>query len=359
MVVGCRKKGKHIMKKFAAYLFKCMIAGIISVVLLSLFSLVYYNPPIAIEQPESVTNFRFIPNKSWTFMLEGAGFGKTDSLGYNNAYYNDSFDPDIVFVGSSHLEALQVPQNANCVYLLNQMFDKDNEEDNNFKCINLGVSGHSFEVSASNFKYVADRFPNSKYIILETSNVEFSSDTLDDVIAGKFHTPIEKKGFIAETAQRIPFIRLVYKKFNESAAAKRPAVAPATDNISQKAEPDMNDYIEKMDIILGEISGICAEKGIEPIILLHETFWEDKNRNIVTEMNKAYKDAFVKCCEDNGVKVIDATTYMISAYKENFEFSYGFSNTKPGEGHLNKTGHRIIAETMYRKINESSTQNDI
>ena len=338
------------MKKFAGYLFKCIIAGVISVVLLSLFSLVYYNPPIATEQPDSVTNFRFIPNKNWTFMLEGVGFGKTDNLGYNNAYYADCSDPDIVFIGSSHIEALQVPQDANCVYILNQMFDNDDAVDNNFKCINLGVSGHSFEISASNFKYVADKFPNSKYIILETSNVEFSPDVLDDIIAEKFHTPIEKKGFIAENAQKIPFIRLMYKKFNESAVAKQ--TAPANDNPVQKDEPDMNVYIEKMSTILGGIYHLSAEKGIEPIILLHERFWEDKDGNIETEMNKTYKDAFVKCCEDNGVKVIDANPDMISAYKENFEFSYGFSNSTPGAGHLNKTGHRIMAENIYRKINE-------
>ena len=101
------------MKKFATYLFKCIIAGAISLVLLSLFSLVYYNPPIATEQPDSVTNYRFVPNKNWSFMLEGVGFGKTDNLGYNNAYYNECLTPDIVFIGSSHLEALQVPQDAN------------------------------------------------------------------------------------------------------------------------------------------------------------------------------------------------------------------------------------------------------
>ncbi|MBR5236589.1 MAG: hypothetical protein IKW06_04385 [Clostridia bacterium] len=340
------------MKKFVAHLFKCIIAGAISLVLLSLFSLVYYNPPIATEQPDFVTNYRFVPNKNWSFMLEGVGFGKTDNLGYNNAYYNECLDPDIVFIGSSHLEALQVPQDANCVYILNKMFDEDKEEYNNFKCINLGVSGHSFEVLASNFKYVADKFSDAKYILIETSNVEFSSEVLDDVIAGKFHTPIEKKGFIAETAQKIPFIRLMYKKFNESATAKGATVAPATDSRSQKAEPDMNIYIEKMNIILGGISEISTEKGVKPMVLLHESFWEDKDGNIVTNMNNTYKDAFMKCCADNGIKVIDASLDFVSAYKENFEFSYGFSNGAPGEGHLNKTGHRIMAETIYRKINE-------
>ena len=49
----------------------------------------------------------------------------------------------------------------------------------------------------------------------------------------------------------------------------------------EKAEPDMNIYIEKMNIILGGISEISTEKGVKPIILLHESFWEDKDGNSI------------------------------------------------------------------------------
>ena len=135
------------MKKNIGFLFKVFLAGIISVVVLSLFSMIYYNPPIATQQPDWITNYKFISDSNWSFMLEGFGYGKTDSLGYNNAYYSDGVQPDIVFIGSSHLEALQVPQDANCVYLLNEKFNNDTLSYNDFRCFNLGVSAHSFEVS--------------------------------------------------------------------------------------------------------------------------------------------------------------------------------------------------------------------
>ena len=169
------------MKKITEILFKCIIAGIISITLLSMFSLIYYNPPIAIQQPDLITNFKFKENSNWSYMLEGFGHGMTDELGYNNAYYTDCTEPDIVFVGSSHLEALQVPQNANCVYLLNEKFDKDTLPHNDFKCLNLGVSAHALEVSLSNFKYVVDKYKEAKYIVIETYNVEFSPTMLDEI----------------------------------------------------------------------------------------------------------------------------------------------------------------------------------
>ena len=72
---------------------------------------------------------------------------------YLNSYHKD-------------MEALNVPEDKNCVYLLNEMFDKDGVEDNNFKCLNLGISGNFFETTASNYEYIADKFKGSKYVVI-------------------------------------------------------------------------------------------------------------------------------------------------------------------------------------------------
>ena len=107
------------------------------------------------------------------------------------------------------MEALQVPQDKNCVYLLNEMLDKYDLPYNNLKCLNLGVSGHFFEATASNYKYIAEKFNGTKYAVIEVFDTKFPSSKLDEIIEGKFHTPLEKKGVIYETAQRIPFFRLM------------------------------------------------------------------------------------------------------------------------------------------------------
>lgn len=341
------------MKVFLKYLLKICVAGIISLIILSLFSLVYYNPPVAIPQSNGTTNFKYSSNSNWSFMLEGSGYGKINNQGYNSAYYSDCSNPDIVFVGSSHMEALQVPQDKNFVYLLNQKFDKDNLPYNNYKCLNLGISGHFFEVTASNYQNIATQFKCAKYAVIEVTSVEYTSQMLDDIIACKFSAPMEEKGIIHNLAQNIPFVRLMYKKINETSSAQG---ASTTDTAPSSAKPDMGVYAEKMNTILGRISKLSAQNNIVPIVLMHERFWEDQNGNIIMELNDTYKTAFKKCCQDNGIKVIDISSEMVSAYKNNHEFSYGFSNTAPGEGHLNKTGHRIVAETVYKFINEMEAQ---
>ena len=338
------------MKKTVGYIFKIIIAGIISVVILSLFSLLYYNPPLATQQPESITNYKFVPKRHWSYMLEGFGFGITDDFGYNNAYYQNLENPDIVFVGSSHMEAQQVPQDANCVYLLNKMFDSDEIFDNDYKCLNIGISGHFFEMTSSNIKYIAKKFENAKYLIVEMSDVKYPISILDGIIKEEYHAPLEKNGYIKELAQKIPYVRLLYKKINETTSADSDISQEEIEAINNDFDIDV--YTDKINIILKKISLMCEENNIKPIILMHERFWEDAERNIVKELDETYKNTFVKCCKTNGIMVIDASYPMIEAYKNNYEFSYGFSNTTPGEGHLNKTGHKIIAETIYEKINE-------
>lgn len=34
-------------------------------------------------------------------------------------------------------------------------------------------------------------------------------------------------------------------------------------------------------------------------------------------------------------------------YKEKLVLPYGFSNTKPGYGHLNEAGHQMVADVLY------------
>ncbi len=341
------------MKKLFLYMCKCFIAAVISLIVLSLFSAIYFNPPIATQQPEGITNFKYIPGLKWSYMLEGFGKGKIDDKGYNNAYYNDCSNPDIIFAGSSHLEALQVSENENCVYLLNEMFDKDNFDANNFKCFNLGMSGHFFEATSSNYEYIAKKFKGAKYIIIEMFDAEYSPEVLNQIIEDKFHEPMEKKGIIYETLQKIPFFRLMYKKINETISVKNvPVNVDGGDDVSVNNQLEMNVYIEKMNTILAEIAKISKENDIVPIVLMHERFWENQEGNIIMETDELYKEAFKMCCENNGLKVVDACLDMVAEYKEKFRLSYGFSNSAPGEGHLNQTGHRIVAETVYKCINQ-------
>ena len=254
------------MKKIMCYILKCIISGVIACAVLSVFALVYYNPPVAITQGENITNFKYVPNKNWSYMLEGFGYGTTDDCGYNNAYNKDSESPDIVFMGSSQMEALQVPERNNFVYLLNERLNSDNRTDNDFFCYNLGISEHFFEVSVSNVRYAAEKYKGAKYIVLEAFDVEFDNSQLDKMLNGEYHNPMAEKGFVHTMVRKVPYIRLLYKKLSE--------VSPAGEQSSLIAEggedKNIDTYRKKISIILKNISDICKSNGSEAVVLIHD-----------------------------------------------------------------------------------------
>ncbi len=333
--------------KITKYLLKCVEAGVISLVLLCGFAAVYDNSPIAAVQPNSTTDYRFVPESGWSFMTEGFGYGKTDGLGYNNAYFDNLKKPDVVFIGSSHTEALQVPQNANFVYLLNRKFGEDQDPDNDLKCLNLGISGHSFEICASNFEYVIEEFPDAKYVVIETSNVAFSESQLDSLLVGEFYTPMEERSFLYKAAQRVPYARLLVKKIRDLRAV-RPAASDS--GAESDKQEDLGLYREKMGAVLKKLSVAASEKRIGLIILLHEEIGISENGEAITIKDQEYKTVFKDCCAQYGIEVVDVTVDFMEHYEKNSELPYGFSNSTPGSGHLNKVGHQVIADAFYDKL---------
>ena len=184
--------------------------------------------------------------------------------------------------------------------------------------------------------------------MIETANVEFSPIMLDKIVQGKSRAPEDGKGVINKAILSIPYIRLINKKIKEASIVEVNIVTDANNPTSD----DMNIYIDKMNAILCDLSKKSIENDIELVILFHQQFWEDADRNIITQNSPEYINAFKICCENNNIKLIDVTNKMIESYRKDFKCSYGFPNTAPGEGHLNKTGHRIIAEELYKSINE-------
>ena len=69
-------------------------------------------------------------------------------------------------------------------------------------------------------------------------------------------------------------------------------------------------------------------------------------------MNTEYLGVFKECAEENGIKVIDAHPRFREEYEKSYRLPHGYANTTPGNGHLNKMGHMLVADELYEKINE-------
>lgn len=99
------------------------------------------------------------------------------------------------------------------------------------------------------------------------------------------------------------------------------------------------------------------------IIVYHPTLSLRADGSAYTTTEDNYLTIFKQVCDDNGTIFVDMTDDFLDEYSKCYVLPHGFSNTAVGVGHLNKDGHRMIANRLYDIImkteveNSSSTQN--
>jgi len=98
------------------------------------------------------------------------------------------------------------------------------------------------------------------------------------------------------------------------------------------------------------VSDIAQKHGVKAVFLYHPhlVLQEDGTAKAQTDSNCL--NAFAMACESAGVVFVDMTQDFMAAYAQSYTLPHGFSNTMPGTGHLNKTGHDMIARALCREI---------
>lgn len=334
------------MKKTIGCIFKVVLSGLVALCILSAFSLVYYNGPPSIPQPELISKNRFIPNRLWCYMGEGFGYGVTDNLGYNNAYYNNCTDPDVVVVGSSHMEAMHVPADSNCTDLMNKYFKEDDIEGNDLKCFNIGRAGSFFDQSASYFETIAKHFDTAKYIVVETKSLGWTTEQLDGMLRQEYRDQMISRSLAGNIAVAVPYLRIFSKQIKELFPLET-----AGEPLPLSTDQDKEEYASKMNAVIEMMATQARENGKELIILHHNTYSYEDMENAKSDDDPEQMKVLEESCKKNSVVLVDVVDDFIAHYKDTYELAYGFANSKIGEGHLNKLGHQIIARELYEAIN--------
>lgn len=68
---------------------------------------------------------------------------------------------------------------------------------------------------------------------------------------------------------------------------------------------------------------------------------------IVSQKNE---DIFEKLCVQNDITYYNMGEDYKKEYRQNHILPYGFMNTRPGAGHLNREGHRMVANALYELL---------
>lgn len=318
---------------------KFILSIIIAIIILTLFCMFYYNVPLHSDNIDGITDYQWESKTFYSRGTEGFAIGKTNNEGYMNMFdYNENDKIDILIMGSSHMEACQVAMKESTAGLLNSMLKDDT-------VYNIGVSGHNFLICASHLKNAIQKYKPSKYVIIETGTINFNENDLSQITdnGSLKQIPSYSNGIIGFLQQN-QFLRLAYTQYKNFKNG-------ATNDV--EVDNSLNTFnIELTNNLLNQMQNIAMDAKTKLIILYHPSTILNEDGEIVLSQNTDNVDKFNELCNNNNIIFVNMSERFVNEYNENYILPYGFINTSVGSGHLNKYGHKMIAEELYRVIKE-------
>ena len=346
-------KKKEITEKTMLYglikrLVRLAVSMVFALVLLSLFLLAYSFTGVHITNKMGATDYRWEANQLKSNMYEGFSWMRMNDEGFNNSFnYSDVDGIDILIMGSSHMEGVNIPKEKNVGYLLN------NEYLSEFVTYNIGISGHTIDRCVNNLEDAINYYNPRKYVIIETSDVNLDLNQMQKVVEGslsRIHS--YDSGIVYVIQKYIPSVLSIYREIdNWMSASKsilRKQILTFSETVGAKAENE-DDYLA----VLGRMMDIIEKSadGIKVIIVYHPDTVLDNNGYLISPQDSSI-DLFKKTCGEHGIYFVNMFDDFCREYDDNHELPHGFTNTAIGVGHLNTLGHRLIADKLGNVIRE-------
>lgn len=332
--------------------FKVIAAGLVSIVILCGLLFFYYFIPVHEENTKGNTDYVWLPNSIWVKTSEGISFGKIDENGYNNKSVVEN--PDILMLGSSHTEAMNVMQDENAAFLLSEKLK------GTYSVYNMSICGHYFFKVCQYLPATLQLSGNvPKLVIIETSEVDVSQSGVEEVLLSSAeYTPSHNAGILG-MLQRVPFFRALYHQKEaglvdlfldasyQGSAAEAAAAAPVPEEPEAPAEIDRAAYAE----LFSYLRNMEEAYGTQILIVYHPTEQLMPDGSVYFS-GSGYCEAFSEYADEYGIAFVDMTDRLEKMYYEEHHVAHGFCTGLLASGHMNKYGHAAMAEELYKAIRE-------
>lgn len=334
---------------------KSAAAMLIALLLVNGLCFFYFNLPPTFRRSENATWMVAKPGSAMRQMMEGAGTLHVDSAGYLNPDLPLKESGYVLALGSSHTAGKEVKQEERYTSLLNEMLGGGDK----LNVYNMGADGHGYTAMMRGFNAAVQEFPNSSAVVLELSKTYYEIYDLvyaldqrefdESKTAKAFFeslSPSEKRQVVIK--ENLPFLMLLK---NKQFAKMQPLFYSAFGRNKPEPKPEydfdeafMNAYSEAIGNALAMLRG---EYDGKIIILYHPEATPNDEGGLDFDEDPKSLDAFMRACEANGVTFVNMKDAFNKEYEESHTVPFGFENTAFGTGHLNKYGHRLVAEELY------------
>ena len=307
----------------------------------------YYFMPLRENNPKQNTDYVWAPNTLWASLTEGISYGITDADGFINPEVTEN--PDILFLGSSHLQAMSVMPGENMCSLLNEQFSGE------YRAYNMGISGHTIYKVVQYLDASLNIYQKApKYIIIETSDVALNEPAVKQALSGEVKkTEVVDTGIIAQL-QKIPYFRQMYHQLDSGMLEmllpdnKKKADTTEANTVQATSEKPVVDE-KPFDEMLGYLQKLEKKYNTQIVVMFHP--FETINIDGTIGFSQAdHAKVFSQYSQKYDIGFIDMTNDFERMYYEEHHVPHGFATGEIGVGHLNRYGHAAIAESLYQYI---------
>lgn len=340
------------MQAYSHNITSCVLAIICTLIVAEIVTrLLLTSPSNQIYDPEFGWQYR--PHTEILHSKEGFARNRVNSIGLNDSELNLDAKLKVLVLGDSFVEAIQVPQQLNFTSLLENAIP-----DSEF--INAGRS----DANAAHFLPLMRKFAYLKpdRIVGMVSSSDISAlfhgdvdiyENEQGIATVLIHPPqkdaikkyldplLTRSAFATYMARRVsPLMRDLVKILRPSRNAVANAEPEALQEVNRRKGEAAK--IEVMTFILRSM----AARTPVTIIFLPQMEFAPNGASTVAEISNHYASILKSACTAAKVQCIDSTDYLRKSYRTYGNPPFGFRNTKPGKGHLNKLGHQSIAESL-------------
>ena len=351
------------MKKKFMFLIKLTVAVCISLALLSCFCLVYDYNGCSIHNATGATDYKRKPFQFTTNMEEGFCFKRADQYGFYNTEQAVADHPQILLMGSSHMEADQMRNEENVGALLGEYFTT----------FNMGLSGDFICPCIARMDAAVQTYQPTDFVILETFTCHPDLEEMRKTIDEPVTSTGERSHFLEAVSTYCPSIVNLYyalqnwynagkiessprKQYTEPDGVNIENNTPVSEEEFHFSEEDIkNDgYASTLDELIQKAVLPVKQNGNRLIIFYHPGLEINPDGTVKEENLEEKKEIalFQQVCENNDVIFADMTDAFTEFYQKEHQLPNGFWNTAVGKGHLNKDGHRVIADVLIQLLEE-------
>jgi hypothetical protein len=325
---------------------KC-ISVVIAILVLNLIAGAYLFQPGWIETDLVGTGIFWHPGTFRTNFKEGMGIYSVDANGYlnKNLPLEDKYT---VVLGSSMTQAVNVMEGERYSDLLNTYLQKSSDR---LAVYNVSRDNFLYPDIVKGFSALVSQFQDAERFVIEIGTVEFEDyeDSLNQTVYGDLSADeiVNRQSWNAKLKMTVKeFFPLfpVVKGQIENMISLNDGNEQSDEVRTEDTDKVIEYYNKSLQLLRKSYDG-------EIIIFYHPTVSIAQNGDLnVTQENNL--EEFMSICEENEIGFIDMTTAFKNAYANDGVVPYGFSNTQVGIGHLNKYGHKLIADELYKYLEE-------